>query len=219
MTYAVETVHNHRPKVVGYDCTRPTSSRVYQAHGSCSLPEELNNRKAVATIYQHVPETRPTGWSCTLVVTSHVRYCGVASYTQTIPVGQTEETRRVSTSECVDWVNKKQVVLEDGRKHRVEVPRESYLFIQVAGSEVISDGVMTCQGENRHINGQFLRNVIVDEQTKVIIRREEFVEIQGKMQSETDQVKIQCDVTQGGCEGEDRTYIWTPVREDVPTKR
>ena len=148
MTYAVETVHNHRPKVVGYDCTRPTSLRVYQARGSCSLPEELNNRQAVATIYQHVPETRPTGWSCMLVITSHVRYCGVASYTQTIPVGQTEETRKVSTSECVDWVNKRQVVLEDGHKHRIEVPGESHLFIQVAGLEVISDGVMTCQGEN-----------------------------------------------------------------------
>ena len=45
---------------------------------------------------------------------------------------------------------------------------------------------MTCQGENRHISGQFLRNVIVDEQTKIIIRQEEFVEIQGKMQSVTD---------------------------------
>ena len=92
----------------------------------------------------------------------------------------------MSTSECVDWVNKKQVVLKDGCKHRVKVPGESYLFIQVAGSEVISDGVMTCQGENWHISGQFLCNVIVDEQTKIIIRQEEFVEIQGKMQSETD---------------------------------
>ena len=148
MTHAVETVHNHWPKVVSYDCTKPTSLKIYQAKGSCSLLEEQNNHQTVATIYQHIPETRPTGWSCTLVVTSHVRYCGLASYTQTIAVGQTEETRKVSTSECVDWVNKRQVVLEDGRKHRIEVPGESHLFIQVAGSEVISDGVMTCQGEN-----------------------------------------------------------------------
>ena len=79
MAHAVETVHHQRPKVVGYDCMRPTSSRVFQARGSCSLPEELSNQQAVATIYQHVPETRPTGWSCTLVATSHIRYCGVAS--------------------------------------------------------------------------------------------------------------------------------------------
>ena len=42
MTHAVETVHNHWPKVVGYDCTKPTSSRVYQARGSCSFPEECS---------------------------------------------------------------------------------------------------------------------------------------------------------------------------------
>ena len=161
MTHAEETVNNHQPKVVGYDCTKPTSLRVYQARGSCSLPEELNKHQTVATIYQHVPETRPTGWSCMLVVTSHVRYCSVASYTQTIPVGQMEETRKVSTSKCVDWVNKRQVVLEDGCKHRVKVPGERHLFTQVAGLEVISDRVMTYQGENRHISGQYLRNIIV----------------------------------------------------------
>ena len=92
-----------------------------------------------------------------LVVTSHICYCGVASYTQTIPVGQTEETRRVSTSKCIDWVNKRQVVLEDGRKHRIEVPGKSHLFIQVTGLEVIADGVMMCQGENRHIASSISR--------------------------------------------------------------
>ena len=58
--------------------------------------------------------------------------------------------------------------------------------------------------------------MIVDEQTKVIVRREEYVELQGKMQSVTDRVRIQCDVTQGGCEGEDKTYIWTPVGGQCP---
>ena len=42
------------------------------------------------------------------------------------------------------------------------------------------------------------------------------MEFDGKMQSVTDQVKVQCDVTQGGCEGEERTYIWTPVGGQCP---
>ena len=54
----------------------------------------------------------------------------------------------MSTSKCVDWVNKRQVVLEDGRKHQIKVPGKSHLFIQVAGLDVNADGVMTCQGEN-----------------------------------------------------------------------
>ena len=42
------------------------------------------------------------------------------------------------------------------------------------------------------------------------------MELDKKMQSVTDWVKIQCDVTQGGCEGEERTYIWTPVGGQCP---
>ena len=42
MTHAAETVHNRRSKVVSYQCTKPTNSRIYQAGGSCSFPEECS---------------------------------------------------------------------------------------------------------------------------------------------------------------------------------
>ena len=99
-----------------------------------------------AQIYQHVPETRPRGWSCQLIATSHVRYCGISSYTQTIPVGVTEESRRVSLADCTSMIEKKMVTLEDGKTHRIEVPGETRLVVQVAGSEVTANGVMTCHG-------------------------------------------------------------------------
>ena len=79
------------PKIIGYDCTRPKSSRIYQARGSCTVLDLGAGQMKDARIYQYVPEMRPSGWSCQVVVTSHVRYCGFASYTQTLPVGVTEE--------------------------------------------------------------------------------------------------------------------------------
>ena len=42
MTHAAETVHNRRSKVVSYQCTKPTNSRIYQADGSCSFSEEYS---------------------------------------------------------------------------------------------------------------------------------------------------------------------------------
>ena len=39
MTHAAETVHDRWPKVVSYQCMKPTSSRIYQAGGSYSLSE------------------------------------------------------------------------------------------------------------------------------------------------------------------------------------
>ena len=143
-----------------------------------------------AQIYQHVLETRPRGWSCQLVATSHVRYCGISSYTQTIPVGVTEESRRVSLADCTSMIEKKMVTLEDGKTHRIEVPGETRLVVQVAGSEVIANGVMTCQGENRHINGFWLKDVIVEEQVRLLTTQEEYLELNGRVQSETDRIKM-----------------------------
>ena len=82
-----------------------------------------------------------------------MRYCGFASYTQTLPVGVTEEPCRVSITDCANMIQKKTMILEDGRSHQIEVPGETQLFMQVAGSEVISDREMRCQGESRYING------------------------------------------------------------------
>ena len=39
MTHAAETVHDHWPKVVSYQCMKPTSLRIYQAGGSYNLSE------------------------------------------------------------------------------------------------------------------------------------------------------------------------------------
>ena len=204
------------PKIVGYDCTQPTGSRVYQAGGSCAVNDIGAGRTRGAQIYQHVPETRPRGWSCQLIATSHVRYCGISSYTQTIPVGVTEESRRVSLADCISMVEKKVVTLEDGKTHRIEVPGETRLVVQVAGSEVISNGVMTCQGENRHVNGFWLKDVIIEEQVRIVTTQEEYVELNGLVQSETDRIKMECDAAQGGCVGVRKTFIWNPVTGNCP---
>ena len=45
---------------------------------------------------------------------------------------------------------------------------------------------MRCQGESHHINGHWLKNMIVEEQLKVMTTQEEYVELNGKVQSETD---------------------------------
>ena len=60
------------PKIIGYDCTRPRSLRVYQAGGSCTVLDLGAGQMKDARIYQHVPKMRPSGWSCQVVVTSHV---------------------------------------------------------------------------------------------------------------------------------------------------
>ena len=78
-----------------------------------------------AQIYQHVPETRLHGWSCQVVATSHMPFCGFDSYTQTLPVGVMEESRRVSLADCTSMIEKNVMTLEDGKSHWIEVPGET----------------------------------------------------------------------------------------------
>ena len=172
-----------------------------------------------AQIYQHVPEMRPRGWSCQLVATSHVCYCGFESYTQTIPSGVTEESQSVSLANCTSMIEKKTATLEDGKTHRIKVPGETQLFVQVAGSEVIANGVMTCQGKSKHINRYWLKNFIVEEQIKILITQEEYVELNRKVQLETDRINMECDATQGGCVGGHKMFIWTPVTGNCPFQK
>lgn len=123
-----------------------------------------------------------------MVVTSHVQYCGIASYAQKLLVGVKEESWRIYLNNCADMVKKKVMVLEDGRSHQIEVLGEMQLFMQAAGSEVITDGVMHCQGALHHVNGHWLRNVVIDKQVRVHVTRESYVELNGKVQSETDRI-------------------------------
>ena len=67
-----------------------------------------------ARVYQHKPKTRPSGLPCQVVLASHPRYCGIASYTQTILVRVTEESPRNLLTDCADMVEKKEILLEDG---------------------------------------------------------------------------------------------------------
>ena len=117
----------------------------------------------------------------------------------------------MSLANCTSMIEKKTVTLKDDKTHRIEVPGETRLVVQVAGSEVIANGVMTCQGENRHINGFWLKNIIVEEQVRILTTQEEYVELNGRVQSETDRIKMECDAAQGGCVGVHKTFIWNPV--------
>ena len=51
--------------------------------------------------------------------------------------------------------------------------------------------------------------MVVDEQVRVYMMKEE---PNGKVQSETNQVKMECEVNQGGCLGDKRMYLWTMVK-------
>ena len=77
--------------VTGYDCLRPISSRVITAETACVMEQPDLGRATRAWVLQSRRETRPRGWKCTAQHQRIVHYCGIASYTQAIPVADEAE--------------------------------------------------------------------------------------------------------------------------------
>ena len=42
------------------------------------------------------------------------------------------------------------------------------------------------------------------------------MELNGRVQSETNRIKMECDAAQGGCVGVHKTFIWNPVTGNCP---
>ena len=101
---------------------------------------------------------------------------------------------------------KKSLTQDNGQRHKIKVPGETQLYIYVARSQVIANRVMTCQVESCHIGGHFLKNIIMDEQVKMYTTKKYYQELSRTVQSETNRVKMDCEVNQGGCIGDKRTY-------------
>ena len=111
------------------------------------------------------------GWKCQLRVTKRVHYCGVASYTQALPVSETDVPRQISVGECSHWVQRQAVFHPHGGEHKVNVPGITIFKKQVAGEEQISGGVMHCQGADTTVAGSFLKAVLVQEEWHVTIEK------------------------------------------------
>ena len=111
-----------QPRFSAFDCSQPVKSKVYMTDGRC-MPAATKGKVPVpATVVQRLVETTMEGWKCSLRVTSHVHYCGIASYTQALPVSETDVPRQVTVGECSHWVRRQAVFHPHGGEHKVNVP-------------------------------------------------------------------------------------------------
>ena len=199
---------DNMPTVGAYDCAVPRSTRVFQSERKCTLATEEMMEMEPATIYQEIAETRMKGFMCRSTITTHVRYCGVFSYTQTLPLDITAEPVKVTAEECREWTRERAKQTQDGEKHIISVPGITEIFVQTAGAETIEGGTMRYQGENVHLKGQFLKDVVMEETIRIEIREENFVAVKDEIIAVRDGVQIQCHPKDRQCAGEEKTYVW-----------
>ena len=194
--------------VTGYDCLRPISSRVITAETACVMEQPDLGRATRAWVLQSRRETRPRGWKCTAQFQRIVNYCGIASYTQAIPVADEAEDMHLDAGTCWSLVHKGVYRGPDGTKKPLAVPGRTTLSYITAGTANFSSGKMYCQGEDKRVGGRFLKDVLINEKITITISQEEYVELEGKMEAVTDRQKMACPASAGACAGVEGTYVW-----------
>ena len=99
-----------------------------------------------STLIQKEIELTLQGFKCAVVHTRRVHYCGIWSYTQSIPVGYTLLPKRVSVAECQAMVRQQYYTEGGDKKYPLSIPGLTNLNLQRAGSERISDRQLRCDG-------------------------------------------------------------------------
>ena len=78
---------------------------------------------------------------------------------------------------------------------------------------------MSCQGESKRIDGRYLKNVIVNKAHTVTVTKEEYVEIQGKIEAMTSRTTLRCPASSGGCVGAENMFVWRQDTNSCDVKK
>merc|ERR1711973_544985 len=63
---------------------------------------------------------------------------------------------------------------------------------------------MYCQGEDKRVGGRFLKDVLINEKITVTVSKEEYIELEGKLEAVSDWQKVACPASARACAGVDR---------------
>ena len=197
------------PQASGYDCSRPSEIKIYDASVNCSVTQKqfLEEPSRDYVILQKVKTRKIQGFKCQVLRHRHLAYCGVWSYEKSL-VDEQHETA-VTVNECEKIINYKRYVIEQ-KKHAISVPGVTYLHTQDIGIETGKDGYPVCQGVDMQLEGEILNSVVGHSNYRVEVQQVTFVwDIESDtMTEESTGEKAACLRGQRGCEGTTHTFYW-----------
>ena len=202
-----------QPSMTGYDCGTPVQTIITRKDWQCTMYRD-KPKVTKSILIQKEIELTLQGFKCAVVHTRRVHYCGIWSYTQSIPVGYKALPKRVSVAECQAMVRQQYYTEGGDKKYPLSVPGLTNLNLQRAGSERISDGQLRCDGADIQESEVFLKSVVVEEQLSVEITKEEYHAVDNTVEAIFSRTIVLCAVDAKGCAGPKETFIWNKPRHD-----
>ena len=76
------------------------------------------------------------------------------------------------------------------------------------GEEHLTKGVVSCMGEDAHVEGVFLRGVIAERRFRLVVEEETFIYDMQQLVAESDETAVECPLAARGCAGAQETFYW-----------
>ena len=144
-----------------FDCRTPKGISRYDVSQACK--EERMNDPVKQTYYllQRKEIKKMKGYSCSVIKSSFLIYCGAFSHQKFAEVPKIEITQEVTRLECQTMVQSKFFKTLEGTNHRIKMNTENVFSVTEKGMIKDEDNAVSCQGETVKVHDQLFDNMIL----------------------------------------------------------
>ena len=196
-----------------YDCSQPreVTDTGFLTNPSCMSDSKVSSSKKVTyQVIQREKYHRVAGYVCEMTLTEEAFYCGAYDHmTKLTHLCFYNLPLAVSTVDCNDWVRNLNYRDSNGNNHRLELNSVNFIKYEKKGRTYASGGQVSCEGQEMKFNDQILQQMVLDAQVTIIIRHETYKLGLKEVIAHTQDQRLSCLPSEGGCETPLATYIWT----------
>ena len=103
-------------EIAYFDCTNTTKIEAYKYNDICQQETSRQLKTTTYTILQKKSVQYLEGWSCQIIKTQFVEYCGSFSHNKHAEIPQVEVTQHISKYECLNMAITELFTIPDNTK-------------------------------------------------------------------------------------------------------
>ena len=193
-----------------FDCTNTTKIQTYKYNDICQQETSRQLKTTTYTILQQKSVQYLEGWSCQIIKTQFVEYCGSFSHNKHAEIPQVEVTQRISKYECLNMAISKQFTMPDNTKQKITIGTENIISLTDLGTININDNKVTCSGQPKKIGNHLVNDILSITQFKVMVTKERYRAKGSLVEVLSNHLVFpkQCATSTQGCETSRGTYVW-----------
>ena len=179
-------------------------------HDVCENENNIKTKqkKITRVLLQERQVEELQGYSCKIIKTTFLLYCGAWSHTKMAQMPKIEINQMLSVRECESLINTGKFITLEGTTHQVSINREEVFSVTEKGIIHDAGNSVSCQGETMKIGRELVDNILQMSQYKISIQEEKLLIKGPQVEVLSDHTKLPCQTHKRGCVTATKTYYW-----------